>query len=143
MALVQNAERAFANVRIVGVALEIRSSESSVPRPLVLRVRRGVDADPPTTSLDVALERILLTRVQDVARRVEKYDGAETLQILLGECAGVLGGLHREAILAPQLLHCSNSGFDGAVSEARGFGENEDARLRALRGGSARSEERR
>src|SRR5687767_10430492 len=131
MTLVQHAKSAFPDVRVVGVALEVRSRESSVPWPLVLGIGRGVDADPTTTCLDVALERVLLWRVQDVPGGVEKDDRAEAFEVALGECACVLRRLDREAVLAPESLHRRNASLDGAVSEARGLGEDEDVR-RAL-----------
>src|SRR2546421_365800 len=63
-------------VGIAGMAVEVRAGQSGVPRPVVLGVRGGVPADVAAARLDVALEDVLLRRIQDVTRRIQEDDCA-------------------------------------------------------------------
>src|SRR5690349_24397304 len=80
------------------MAVEVRAREPPVPRPVVLGVGRRVNAYVSATSLDVALEIVLLRKVENIARRVEKDDGSIARQILLRERIGVFGGIDGETV---------------------------------------------
>ena len=67
---------AFRTFGLCGWLVELRAGELAVPRPVVLGVGGGVDADPAAARLDVALERVLLRVVEDVAGRAQEDDGA-------------------------------------------------------------------
>jgi hypothetical protein len=57
-----------------------------------------VNADPATARLDVALERVLLLRVEDVTGGAEEDDSAEASQVPLVERGRVLGRFDSEAV---------------------------------------------
>src|SRR3712207_7764588 len=120
MALVQDAEGAAPDVGVVGVAREVGAGEPTVPRPLVLGVGRRVHADPAAARLDVALERVLLPRVEDVAGGVEEDDGAESPEVPFVERRGLLRRLDREAVLLPEPAQGGDAGLDRAVAKSGG-----------------------
>src|SRR5439155_12929747 len=106
---VERAVAALANVGIVGMAVEVRARQPAVPRPVVLRICGGVHADISAARLDVALEVVLLRRIQDVTRRTQEDDRAVSRQDLMGEGAGILGRVDRESVLLPKLPECGDA----------------------------------
>ena len=86
-------------------------------------------ADVSAARLDVALEDILLRRIQHVPRRTQEDDGAVARQVFLREGAGVLRRVDRESILLAELPDGRDAIGDGAVTVSRGLGKNEHARL--------------
>jgi len=88
-----------------------------------------VNSDVAATCLDEALEVVLLRGIEHITSGVQEYHGAIPRQILRGECSGVFGGIDRESILLAELANGGDSVGDGAVSEAGGFAEDEDAWL--------------
>ena len=142
---VEHAVGAFANVRIVWMAIEPCAGEPAVPRPVVLRVRCGMNSHVSTAGLDVALEIVLLCGVQYVAGRIEKHDGAISRQVLRGERAGVFCRVDGEPILLSERPDSGAPDSDGAVSESGRLGEDEYARLLAACGdrNADRSEQKR
>src|SRR6266581_5145956 len=129
MVLVEHTVRPFANVGIPRMAIEVRPRESSVPRPVVLGVRGGMNAHVSATSLDVALEVVLLCGVQYVAGCVQEDDCAVSREVLRGESGGVFGRVDGEPILLSELPDSRDPDSDGAVAESRRLGEHEYARL--------------
>src|SRR5205085_5940365 len=127
VALVEDAVGGFANVRIVGMTIEPGAGESAVPRPVILGVGGGMNSDVSTTSLDVALEIVLLCGVQYVAGGVQEDDCAVACQIFRGESARVFSRVDREPILLPELPNSGTADSDGAVTESRRLGEHEYA----------------
>src|SRR5947207_910277 len=73
---VEHAVAAPPYVGIAGMAVEVRAGQSAVPRPVVLSVRGGVHADVAAARPDVALEDVLLRRIEDVTRRIQEDDRA-------------------------------------------------------------------
>ena len=138
---VEYAVAAFADVGITRMAVEVRARQSAVPRPVVLGVGGGVHADVSAPRLDVALEDVLLRRIQHVARRTQEDDGAIARQVFLREGAGILRRVDRESILLAELLDCGDAVGDGAVPECGGLGEDEHAWLLRRRGDRNRKRE--
>ena len=126
---VERAVAALANVGIVGMAVEVRARQPAVPRPVVLRICGGVHADISAARLDVALEVVLLRRIQDVTRRTQEDDRAVSRQVLMGEGAGILGRVDRESVLLPKLPECGDAVGDGVVAISCRFGEDEHPRF--------------
>ena len=119
----------------LGVAREPGADEPAVPRPLILRVARRVDADKTAAGADVSLKGGLLARIEDVAGRVEEYDGLLLSQGRVAEPLGVIRAVHRKPVLGPQRLDRRNPLRDRIVAKSGGLGEDEDAepRIAALR----------
>src|SRR6266568_2077768 len=145
MVLVEHTVRPFANVGIPRMAIEVRPRESSVPRPVVLGVRGGMNAHVSATSLDVALEVVLLCGVQYVAGCVQEDDGAISREVLRGERASVFSRVDGEPVFLSELFDSGDPDSDGAVSESGRLGEDEYARLLAACGDwdADRSEQKR
>jgi hypothetical protein len=91
-----------------------------------------VNADVSATRLDVALEIILLCRVEYIPRCAHEDYRAISREILRGERAGVFGGIDGESILLSELFDGGDSDRNGAMPEAGGLREDEDARLLAV-----------
>src|SRR5256885_17155615 len=100
---------ARANVGTAGRAVEVRADQSAVPRPVVLSVRGGVHADVAAARPDVALEDVLLRRIEDVTRRIQEDDRAVSRQVLLGKDAGILRRIDCKPILLSELLYCDDA----------------------------------
>src|SRR5437870_12931552 len=126
---VEHSVAARAYVGIAGMAVEVRAGQSAVPRPVVLGVRGGVHADVAAARLDVALEDVLLRRIEDVTPRIQEDDRAVSRQVLFGKGAGILRRIDRKAILLSQLLYCGDAVGDRVVTKSRRLGEDEHARL--------------
>src|SRR2546423_8375086 len=141
---VEHAVAARAYVGIAGMAVEVRAGQSAVPRPVVLSVRGGVHADVAAARPDVALEDVLLRRIEDVTRRIQEDDRAVSRQVLLRKDAGILRRIDCKPILLSELLYCGDAVGDRAVTKSRRLGEDEHARLlRVCRDGDRdRGEER-
>src|SRR4026208_695477 len=116
VALVEHTEGAFADVGVVWMAIEPGASQPAVPRPVVLRVGGSVNSEVSTTSLDVALEVVLLCGVEYVAGGVEEDDCAVLREVLGGERAGVFGGVDGKAILLSEFPDRGESDSNRAVS---------------------------
>jgi hypothetical protein len=104
-----------------------------------------VEAHPSAPRLDVALERVLLRVVEHVAGGVQEDDRSVPPQVRVGERGGVLGRVDGDLLLLTELLDRGDAGLDRGVAEARGLGEDEDARRGRLalgRGARRRQEER-
>ncbi len=129
VALVEHAVGGFANVGVAWVSIEPGARESAVPRPVVLRVRGGMNSHVSATGLDVALEIILLCGVQYVAGCVQPDNRAVSREVLRCKRAGVFGRVDGEAILLSEFLYSRNPDCDGAVAESCRLGEDEHARL--------------
>src|ERR1700682_4807007 len=143
--LVEHTERALANVGVVRMATEPGAGEPAVPGPVVLGVRRGMNSHVSATSLDVALEIVLLCGVQYVAGCVQPDDCAVPREVLRGEGAGIFGRVDGEPILLSELPDSGESHSDGAVAVSGRLGEDEYARLLAACGdrNADRSEQKR
>ena len=85
------------------VVAEVGADEPAVPRPVVLGVRRGVNARVAAAGPDVALERGLLGGVEHVAGRAQEDHYVAVRQIGVGEQGGVLRGVDLEAVLHAHL----------------------------------------
>jgi hypothetical protein len=101
--LVEHAKGALADVWIVWMAVEAGAREPAVPRPVVLRIRGGMNSHVSAASLDVALEIILLCGVEHVTGRVQKHDCAVFPEIFRRERAGVFGRFDGESVLLSEL----------------------------------------
>ena len=124
------------------MAREPRPGETAVPGPVVLRVRRGVHADPAAARPHVALERVLLGRVEHVAGGAQEDDRAVAAQVALAERGRVLRRVDREAVRLAELLQRGDARLDGAVPEGGRLREDQHARrLRLAHGEAARSRE--
>src|SRR3982750_1777505 len=110
---------------VAGVAVEPRSGESAVPRPVVLGVSGGMDPDVAAASLDEPLEIVLLCGIEHIAGGVEKHDSAISGEVLGAERGGVLGGVDGEPIFLSELSDCSEADSDRAVSVPSGIGGEE------------------
>jgi len=143
--LVEHTERGLANVGVVRMAIEPGAGEPAVPRPVVLRVRGGMNSHVSATSLDVALEIVLLCGVQYVASCVEEDNCAVSREVLRGERAGVFGRVYGEPILLSELPDSGDPDSDGAVAESGRLREDEYAGLLAACGDrdAGRSEQKR
>ncbi len=75
-----------------------RTDQPVEERVAGLGLRRGADADEAAATLDVALQRTLLRRVQAVARAVEKDDRAIGREVRRGHRRRVRGRLDAEAV---------------------------------------------
>src|SRR5438132_1509037 len=139
---VEHSVAARAYVGIAGMAVEVRAGQSAVPRPVVLGVRGGVHADVAAARLDVALEDVLLRRIEDVTPRIQEDDRAVSRQVLFGKGAGILRRIDRKAILLSQLLYCGDAVGDRVVTKSRRLGEDEHARLLRVCRDRDRGEER-
>src|SRR5207237_4326367 len=107
------------------MTIEPGASEPAVPRPVVLGVGGGMNSYVSATSLDVALEIVLLCGVQYVAGRVQEDDSAVSCQIFRGESACVFSRVDAEPILLPELSDSGAADSDGAVAESRRLGEHQ------------------
>src|ERR1044072_9404376 len=96
------------------MAVQVSACQSAAPRPVVLGVRRAVHADPATASPDVALEGVLLRRIEDVTRGIQEDDGAVSRQVLLGKGAGILRRIHGKTVLLSELRYCGDAVGDRA-----------------------------
>jgi hypothetical protein len=81
------------------VPREIGADELTVPFPLVLGVRRGMNAHEAATSSYVPLECRLLGGVQHVTGGAQEDDRTEIIQPVIPELAWILRMLDREAML--------------------------------------------
>ena len=107
---------------------EVGADEAAVPRPVVLRVRRRVDADPAATRVDVALERRLLDVVEHVARREQEDDGAVAREVRVAEGATVLRRIDVEAVSCAECRDRLHGSRDRGVAEPGRLREDEDLR---------------
>src|SRR3984893_5043136 len=94
------------------------------------RGARRVDADKTAAGADVSLKGGLLARIEDIAGRVEEYDGLVLSQGRVAEPLGVFGAVHRKPVLGPQRLDRRNPLRDRIVAKSGGLGEDEDAEPR-------------
>src|SRR5687768_2787953 len=101
-----------------------------------------MNSDVAAAGLDVALEIVLLGGGEHVAGGVEEDDCAVAANVLRGECARILGCVDGEPVLLSELSDRGNARSDGAVAEARGFGEDEYPGFLALYGGGSADRER-
>src|SRR5438477_2616019 len=111
------------------MAVEVGAGQSAVPRPVVLGVRGGMHADVSAARLDVALEDILLRRIQHLPRRTQEDDGAVARQVLLRKSAGVLSRVDRKPMLLSELAYGGDAVGSGVVTESGGLGKDEHVRL--------------
>ena len=86
-------------------------------------------ADVSAARLDVALEDILLRRIQHVPRRTQEDDGAVARQVLLRKSAGVLSRVDRKPMLLSELAYGGDAVGSGVVTESGGLGKDEHVRL--------------
>ena len=93
-----------------------------------------MNSDVSATSLDVALEIVLLRGVEYVAGRVQKDHGTISRQVLRGERSGVFGSVDGEPIFLSELSDGGAADSDGTVAEPGRLGEDEHARFLAARG---------
>src|SRR5215469_15113598 len=107
------------------MAREPRPDEPAIPRPPVLGVARRVHADKTAPGADVSLERLLLSRVEDIAGRVEEYDDLVAGQIRVIEPCRIFGAGHRKAMPAPERLDRRDPLRDRIVAVSGGLRENQ------------------
>jgi hypothetical protein len=114
-----------------GVVAEVGADEAAVPRPRVLGVGGGVDAEVAVAGPDVALEGGLLRVVEDVAGGAEPDHGVVLGEVRVRERVGVLGGVDLEALPAAELADRGGAVGDAVGVPERGrLGEDEYAELR-------------
>ena len=92
-----------------GVAVEVGTNQLPVPGPVVFGIRSCVDPYKSAALTDVGFKGSLLFRVQDVTGRAEEYDSFVLLKVFQCKGAGVLCGIHGEAVLHPELLNGGNA----------------------------------
>jgi hypothetical protein len=107
------------------VAAELRADQPGVPRPAVLGVGGGVDAEPAVTGPDVALEGGLLRVVEQVAGGRQEHRGLVAGEAGVGDPVGVLGGVDLQAELDADVAQRVDAVGDGLVAEAGGLGEDQ------------------
>src|SRR5262249_2854636 len=86
-----------------GMAAEKSPNQVSVPGPVVLSIRRRVDSDVAISAFNVALKSGLLAVVEDRPGRAQENHHLIVAQLVVGEEARVLGGVHVEAVRRPKL----------------------------------------
>ena len=75
------------------------ADQASVPRPVVLRVGRGVHSDEAVTTPDVTLESGLVLVVQHVSGCEHEGNNGVARQIGVGKRAGIFGCVDCEPVL--------------------------------------------
>ena len=129
------------------MAVEIGADELPVPGPLVLGIRGGVDACDASTLLHERLQSLLLSFVEDVARRAEHDDHVEARETVRVKDGCVFGRLDRKAMRVAQLTQRLDTVGDGGVAVPFGLGEHQNVeaglslRRGILRDGVGRSHE--
>src|SRR4051812_14229231 len=111
------------------MAVEVRARQPAVPRPLVLGVGGRMHTDVSATRLDVALQDVLLRRVQHIARSTQKDHGAVASQVFLSKGSGILGRVDRKAIFLSQFPDRRDAVGDGAMAKGCRLGKDEHAWL--------------
>ena len=97
----------------------------AVPRPRVLGVGRGVDADEAAAGADVVLEGVLLLGGKDVAGGGEEDDGVEQGEVGGVELGGVLGGNDAEVVGRAERLDRRDALVDRVMPEPGRLREHE------------------
>lgn len=107
------------------VALEIAAYQFAVPRPVVLRVSRCMDANEATARLNVFFESNLLLIVQHIERGAEKNNNGVAFQYFTVEKRGILCRVHLETMLFPKVIDGLLSRRDAFMAIACCLGKNE------------------
>ncbi len=124
-----------------GMVAEIRSDQSTVPRPRVFRVARRVNAHVAATAADVILESSLLRGIQHVARGGQKNHRRKLRQVRLGEVSRVFRGDDFEVVVRAELANGGNAIRDGSVAKSGRLGKHQHLEWSTGRGASAESEQ--
>src|SRR4030095_14939278 len=107
------------------MAAEPRANQTTVPRPIVLGVTGGVNADVTATSPNVTFERGLLSGIEDVARRREKNHGTKLRQICVREVRRIFTGNNVEIIQSAQLADSGDTIRDRGMSKGSSLGKQQ------------------
>ena len=124
--IVRDKHRGLLYVRVAG---EIRANQPAVPRPIVFRVGRRMDADETAAPGNIVFEGGLLRSVQHIARRVQENDGVEGRKSLIRKDSRVLGGRYLKVVGLPQLANRLDARANAGVPESLRTGENENVRV--------------
>ena len=107
------------------VILEISAGQFAVPGPVVLGIGSGVYTYIASTRLNVALERILLQRIQHITSSIEKYNGSVSAQVLFVEHGSIFSGIDDKAVFSAEFGDCIFADADGGMPENGRFAEYE------------------
>ena len=140
MRRIDDQQPSLANVGPAGMAVEITPYELAVPGPVILCIGSGVDSDVSATRLHITLQRLLLLRIQNVARRAEKYDGVELSEIRIVEISRILSRGHGESVLVAHDAQRVPARFDRIMAVALGSRKHQDRRGLAAAAGQNRHE---
>jgi len=94
---------------------KISADQPAVPGPIILGVRRRMDADEALAPADEALERGLLRVVQHVARRTQEDHCIVSGQPRVAEAPRIFGRCQRPASLRRKPTQCLDAGRDRFV----------------------------
>src|SRR5438105_4696372 len=106
---------------------EIRADQTTVKRPVVLGVSRGVDPDKAVASLDVALEGSLLIGLQNVAGGQQEDDRTVACEGGVGEDARIFGRVDYKSMLIAKCADGIDRVRDRFVAETCGPREDQHA----------------
>ena len=101
------------------VVLEVRADDPRVERPLVLGVRRGVDADVAAARRGCTARTPPAGGPRGPCRSCSRTSRPCTCEVRRRERAGVLGRVDAEAVLAAEALDRGDADLDRVVAEAR------------------------
>ena len=105
--------------------------------PLGLGLDRRADPDEAAAVAEVALERLLLPGVEQVARRVEEHDGAEAAELMVDEPGWLIGRLDGEVVVLAELLDGLEPGLGRGGPLLRTAPEDQDPVVGRRRRGDA------
>src|SRR5689334_8466030 len=103
---------------------EICSQQAAIPRPVVLGVCRGVNADKSSAGMNEVFECRLLRQIKDITSRVQKNDHSISRQICIGESCRIYGVVHIKTILHAQRSYRLNARWNGIVMKPCSFREH-------------------
>jgi len=100
---------------------EVPADETAIPRPTEFRIRCGVNAHVPSAGLDKSHERLLLSFVENVTRRIQKDDGIIPAKMVIGEKIRIGRRVGYDSVLCGDLSQGFLGGWDRLMIESGRF----------------------
>lgn len=97
---------------------ETRTDHVGEPWPIMLCIARSMNASEPSTILDEASKRILLTRIEYIACRGQEHHRCESREFLVREARRVLSRFNLGGS-GENLAHAINADWNGPMTKTR------------------------